>query len=64
MNLDNLSIEEKEKLKEYVNSIKEIKKEVNQLLEKAGSKLRDEGSGGNMSTGLTKSLSPKKTSIQ
>jgi hypothetical protein len=64
MNLDNLSIEEKEKLKEYVNSIKEIKKEVNQLLEKAGSKLRDEGSGGNMSTGLTKSLGPKKNSIQ
>jgi hypothetical protein len=59
MNLDNLSIEEKEKLKEYVNSIKEIKKEVNQLLEKAGSKLRDEGSGGNMSSGLTKVLGKK-----
>ena len=64
MNLDNLSIEEKEKLKEYVNSIKEIKKEVNELLTKAGSKLRDESSGGNMSSGLTKSLGPKKTSIQ
>lgn len=64
MNLDNLSIEEKEKLKEYVNSIKEIKREVNELLTKAGSKLRDESSGGNMSTGLTKSLGPKKTSIQ
>ena len=64
MNLDNLSIEEKEKLKEYVNSIKEIKKEVNELLTKAGSKLRDESSGGNMSSGLTKSLGPKKTIIQ
>lgn len=64
MNLDNLSIEEKEKLKEYVNSIKEIKREVNELLTKAGSKLRDESSGGNMSSGLTKSLGPKKTSIQ
>jgi len=59
MNLENLSLEEREKLKDYINSIKEIKKEVNELLEKAGSKLRDEGSGGNMSTGLTKVLGKK-----
>jgi hypothetical protein len=34
LNLENLSVEEKEKLKEYVDSIKEIKKEIVKLVKK------------------------------
>ena len=34
LNLKNLTAEEKEKLKEYINSVKEIKKEIGKLLEK------------------------------
>jgi len=35
LNLKNLTAEEKEKLKEYINSAKEIKKEIGKLLEKS-----------------------------
>jgi len=49
VNLEHLTIEEKEKLKEYVDSLKEIKKEINKMLSK-GSKKVDE-IGGNQSTG-------------
>ena len=34
LNLERLTEEEKEKLKEYVNSVKEIKKEIGKLLKK------------------------------
>lgn len=34
LNLENLTTEEKEKLKEYINSVKEIKKEIGKLLGK------------------------------
>jgi hypothetical protein len=50
MKLKNLTQEEKEQLKAYIESIKEIKKEVSTLLEKAGCRLREDG--GNMSSGL------------
>ena len=36
MKLENLTEEEKKKLKEYIMSLKEIKKEINELLTKAG----------------------------
>jgi hypothetical protein len=49
-NFENLSPDEKTKLKEYISSVKEIKKEIKTLVKKA--KGVDE-SGGNMSTGLT-----------
>ena len=53
LNLENLSIEEKEKLKEYVNSVKEIKKEITKLIKKGrGSHKVEEEEGGNKSTGL------------
>lgn len=44
LNLENLTIEEKEKLKEYVDSIKEIKKEIGKLIKKGNiSKMQEEG---------------------
>ena len=52
LNLENLTIEEKEKLKEYVNSIKEIKKEIGKLIKKGGTHNMREEEGGNKSTGL------------
>ena len=50
-NFENLSPDEKEKLKEYVASVKEIKKEIKKLVQKSKGKGIDE-TGGNMSTGL------------
>lgn len=58
MALDRLSPDEKKKLKEYIESVKEIKKEIDELLEKAGvkytmeSKHKVEEEGGNKSSGL------------
>jgi hypothetical protein len=58
MALDKLTPEEQKKLKEYIESIKEIKKEIDQLLEKAGvkytmeSKRKVDEEGGNKSSGL------------
>lgn len=49
LNLENLTIEEKEKLKEYVNSIKEIKKEIGKLIKKGGAYNMREEEGGNKS---------------
>jgi hypothetical protein len=59
MALDKLTPEEQKKLKEYIESVKEIKKEIDQLLEKAGVKYTMEPKrkvdeeGGNMSSNLT-----------
>jgi hypothetical protein len=63
MKLKNLTQEEKDQLKSYINSVKEIKKEINGLLEKAGCTLREDAKegdeedkkkiGGNRSSGLT-----------
>lgn len=50
-NFENLSPDEKEKLEEYIASVKEIQKEIKSLLKKAKGPVREEG--GNMSTGLT-----------
>ena len=50
-NFENLSPDEKEKLEEYISSVKEIKKEIKKLVNKAKGKSIDE-EGGNMSTGL------------
>jgi len=51
-NFESLSPDEKEKLKEYIASVKEIKKEIKKLVDKAsGYGMTDEG--GNMSTGLS-----------
>jgi hypothetical protein len=58
LNLENLTIEEKEKLKEYVASIKEIKKEIGKMLHKAKSNPVQEETGGNQSTGKTLELPP------
>jgi hypothetical protein len=55
MKFAKLTHEEKDQLKSYVNSIKEIKKEINALLEKAGTKLKEE-EGGNKSSGLIMNL--------
>jgi len=49
LNLENLTFEEKEKLKEYVASVKEIKKEIGKLIKKGKIK---EDEGNNMSKGL------------
>lgn len=49
VNLEHLTIQEKEKLREYIDSLKEIKKEIKKMLNK-GSKKVDE-IGGNQSTG-------------
>ena len=54
VNLEHLTIEEKEKLKEYIDSYKEIKNEIKKMLNK-GSKMVDE-TGGNKSTGLELNL--------
>lgn len=54
VNLEHLTIEEKEKLKEYIASYKEIKTEIKKMLNK-GSKMVDE-TGGNKSTKLTLKL--------
>lgn len=54
MKLENLSPEEQKKLKEYITSLKEIKNEIKELLEKAGAH-NVEGiseEGGNMSSNL------------
>jgi len=56
-NFEALTPDEKEKLEEYVSSVKEIKKEIKKLLEKAKGNTVVE-TGGNMSTGLK--LSAKK----
>jgi hypothetical protein len=56
-NFEALTPDEKEKLEEYVSSVKEIKKEIKKLLEKAKENTVVE-TGGNMSTGLK--LSSKK----
>jgi hypothetical protein len=54
MKLDNLTSEEKKQLKEYIHSLKEIKKCISELLEKANVKTNDlDEVGGNMSKGLT-----------
>ena len=58
MKFQNLTQEEKEQLKSYVSSIKEIKKEIGMLLGKTGHKLRE--TGGNMSTNLVKQIENKK----
>jgi hypothetical protein len=50
-NLEALTPDEREKLEEYIASVKEIKKEIKKLVSKAGTKEMEEG--GNMSTGLT-----------
>ena len=51
-NFESLTPEERQKLEEYVNSVKEIKKEIKKLVRKAeGKSLEKEG--GNMSSGLT-----------
>jgi len=54
-NLESLSPDEQTKLKEYISSVKEIRKEIKKLVEKAGTK-DIETEGGNMSTGLKLSL--------
>lgn len=54
MKLENLTPDEQKKLKEYITSMKEIKKEIKELLEKAEVH-RVEGiseEGGNKSSGL------------
>ena len=44
LNLKNLTTEEKEKLKEYINSVKEINKEIGKLLEKGRAhEMQEEG---------------------
>jgi hypothetical protein len=54
MRLSKLSPDEKKKLQEYISSLKEIKKEIHTLLEKAGVNYKNsiEEEGGNRSTGL------------
>ena len=54
-NLESLSPDDQTKLKEYIASVKEIKKEIKKLVEKAGTK-EMETEGGNMSTGLKLSV--------
>ena len=51
-NFENLSPDEKQKLEEYIASVKEIKKEIKNLVQKAKGKDIEE-TGGNMSSGLT-----------
>ena len=51
-NFENLSPDEKQKLEEYIASVKEIKKEIKNLVRKAKGKDIEE-TGGNMSSGLT-----------
>jgi hypothetical protein len=54
-NFEALTPDEKEKLEEYVSSVKEIKKEIKKLLEKAKNGEMTE-TGGNMSSGLSLSI--------
>lgn len=49
-NFENLTPDEKEKLEEYITSVKEIKKEIKKLVDKAKGKVDE--AGGNMSSGL------------
>ena len=60
LSLENLNSEEKEKLKEYVASIKEIEKEIGKMLHKAKTNPVQEEKkiGGNQSTGKTFELPP------
>jgi hypothetical protein len=58
LNLENLTYEEKEKLKEYVASIKEIKKEIGKMLRKGNPVQEEKEIGGNQSTGKTLQLPP------
>jgi len=51
-NFENLSPDEKQKLEEYIESVKEIKKEIKKLVHKAKKPSMSE-EGGNMSSGLT-----------
>ena len=63
MKFQNLTQEEKDQLKSYVSSVKEIQREINALLEKSGCRLREDKDngddetkkkpGGNMSSDLT-----------
>jgi uncharacterized membrane protein YfhO len=50
-NFENLSPDEKQKLEEYIESVKEINKEIKSLVRKAKGKDIEE-TGGNMSSGL------------
>ena len=63
MNLENLSPEEQKQLKEYLQSLQEIKKEVKKLVEKCGYSLKEEddtistnSNPHNRSTGLIKKI--------
>jgi hypothetical protein len=58
LNLENLTYEEKEKLKEYVASVKEIKKEIGKMLHKSKTNQVKEETGGNQYTGKTLELPP------
>jgi glycine cleavage system protein P-like pyridoxal-binding family len=58
LNLENLTTEEKEKLKSYVDSVKEIKKEIREMLHKAKVNSVQEKTGGNESTGKIFQLPP------
>ena len=58
LNLKNLTYKEKEKLKEYVASIKEIKKEIGKMLRKGNPVQEEKEIGGNQSTGKTLELPP------
>ena len=54
LNLEHLTLEEKEKLKEYISSLKEIKKEINKMINRGSNntKVDEKRMGGNKSTGL------------
>ena len=56
LNIANLKEEEKEKLRQYVDSLKEIKKEISKLVNKGKSpmpkEIKEKKIGGNNSTGL------------
>lgn len=53
--LKNLSPDEQQQLREYIMSVKEIKKQIKELLNKANNDISEEG--GNMSSGLTLNVS-------
>jgi|LakMenE18May11ns_1017448.scaffolds.fasta_scaffold8794929_1 hypothetical protein len=62
MNLSALSIEEREKLKEYLNSVQEIQSEINLMLEKAGCRLKESSDEKhNRSSNLTYTFSGNST---
>jgi hypothetical protein len=54
INLEHLTLEEKEKLKEYVDSLKEIKREIKKMLTPNPKKVTE--TGGNNSTELELNL--------